>query len=110
MSLAFVRCRRRRRLVRRSRGPAGRSVSVLAAHMTPGALLEPIDRAAAAAALASRRRHNTEVAALALRSEAAEALRRQEERGRTAGGAESSDQGASMRDRAAALWRRVTKD
>jgi len=83
---------------------------VLAAHMTPGALLEPIDRVAAAAALESlKRRHNTEVAALAaLRSEAAEALRRQEER--AAGGAESSDQGASVRDRAAALWRRVTKD
>jgi serine/threonine-protein kinase len=114
-----------RRVLGRSFGVAGTDAScdeavarlaarfpVLAAHMMPGALLEPIDRAAAAAALESlKRRHNTEVAGLAaLRSEAAEALRRQEGRGRTAGGAESPDQGASMRDRAAALWRRVTKD
>jgi hypothetical protein len=85
---------------------------VLAAQLAPGALLEPIDRAVASAALESlKRRHNTELAALAaLRSEAAETLRRQEARGRTAGEGESSDAGASVRERAAALWRRVTKD
>ena len=68
----------------------------------PDSLVEPMDRTAATATLESlQRRHNAALAALeALRLEAGERLR-QREAGKAG---DASD--VSLRDRAAALWKR----
>jgi len=87
----------------------------VAKHAEPGSLMEPMDRAVAQDTLeALQTRHNTELASLeALRAEAAAARSAAASAAvdpvlqRTSTSAADADAPSSLKDRAAALWRRL---